>query len=566
MPLFRSTPLILAFVLSCALPWMGDAVSGLRGHQENELEYESTFAEVEAYLGKTNAKMLSVRFESELATIFATLPKNGRGRLARPAVRYALHRLFARHGRMVKGLEPEGGAWNDSSPTGVLSQHVPATMESLLEERLADHGFGLHELALLGTATKHLFNTEDTRRLEAAYKAQGKSTRDLVSSVDVYELLDTYMIIYILEGNFSDTSWVKRARSRMSEIYPGWRESQTWVHDVRQNLAFAERDRTNPFVTWDLDFNEVLHVVEEINEKYGSFQDIECRSLRDSLLDHELGDTGRVRLADFHGSALQGNWQFGESKAYLRQLGALDETDPQDPRVVVPNYIYSKSNCVAKSSFYSLCCINECEGLLEHVEKSLEKPDVSPQEIAAVISDLPSSTVSAPRNLSRILLQRLEAVAAINHGTIHLHSRLFSQWMHHAYPRECPYPHLSGTTHPLTSEQWLQATGERALATKEEMQYHASDASWRQVQESGDKITGEEDRGEELLPWSDEEELLYDPQVEAADGNSFLEWARALLLLVAAVAALGSMVTLLTGTAHTAWLSMVLPTTEKHFV
>ena len=35
--------------------------------------------------------------------------------------------------------------------------------------------------------------------------------------------------------------------------------------------------------------------------------------------------------------------------AYLRQLGALDESDAETLRVIVPNYILGPSNCVASS-------------------------------------------------------------------------------------------------------------------------------------------------------------------------------------------------------------------------
>ena len=34
--------------------------------------------------------------------------------------------------------------------------------------------------------------------------------------------------------------------------------------------------------------------------------------------------------------------------------------------------------------------------------------------------------------------------------------------MHHAYPRECPFPHLAGTTAPVTQDEW---TGETDPAT-----------------------------------------------------------------------------------------------------
>jgi hypothetical protein len=40
-----------------------------------------------------------------------------------------------------------------------------------------------------------------------------------------------------------------------------------------------------------------------------------------------------------------------------------------------------------------------------------------------------------------------------------LHSRLFAQFMHQAFPRECPYPHLVGTTTSLSPTAWSQTNG-----------------------------------------------------------------------------------------------------------
>ena len=77
-----------------------------------------------------------------------------------------------------------------------------------------------------------------------------------------------------------------------------------------------------------------------------------------------VGGAGRVRVADFYKKALnEGQWQFSESIDYLRQLGALDESDAANPRVIIPNYISGPSNCVASSSYYSVCCLDECEGI-----------------------------------------------------------------------------------------------------------------------------------------------------------------------------------------------------------
>merc|ERR1719503_204352 len=115
----------------------------------------------------------------------------------------------------------------------------------------------------------------------------------------------------------------------------------------------------------------------------------------------QLGDRniGRVPLSEFYKPALEGkSWQFMESVDYLRSLGALDETDPNLPSVIVPNYVGSQSNCVVSTSYYSVCCIDECEGLTSQLEKEFASPDADPKEVLSVVSGLSSSTVASLRS------------------------------------------------------------------------------------------------------------------------------------------------------------------------
>merc|ERR1739848_234658 len=115
-----------------------------------------------------------------------------------------------------------------------------------------------------------------------------------------------------------------------------------------------------------------------------------------------------------------------------------------------------------------------------------------------------SSTVQAPRSLPAPLLFRLNEIAENHGGKVPLHGRLFAQWMHHAFPRECPFPHLSGTTNPLTPDEWLDMTGEEVNASTAEMQ-----ANIDRVQ--GEMVTTANRTMPEVefdLPWYEEEELL----------------------------------------------------------
>merc|ERR1719203_363032 len=187
------------------------------------------------------------------------------------------------------------------------------------------------------------------------------------------------------------------------------------------------------------------------------------------MLEIEDGGNGRMSLANFHQNALNGGWS-KEGADYLRDVGALDESDPQRPTVVIPNYLGIRANCLATSSFYKVCCIDECESLMMQLENKIAAPSGAPQKILSVISTTSSDTVDIPRNLSETLLGRLNDIAAQHGGNVPLHGRLFAQWMHHAYPSECPYPFEAGSAAPLAE------AGANSEATEEEMQRHAADA------------------------------------------------------------------------------------------
>ena len=155
-------------------------------------------------------------------------------------------------------------------------------------------------------------------------------------------------------------------------------------------------------------------------------------------------------------------FEFDESVGFLRQLGALDESDALRPKVLIPNYVNARTNCLTTTSFYAVCCIDECERLLGRLEREIGAPAAIPSEIAALAGNLPSDTVEAPRILSDSLLRRLTELAERHEGVVPLHSRLFAQWMHHAYPRECIYPHATGVSAPVSPDQRI-ADGDSML-------------------------------------------------------------------------------------------------------
>merc|ERR1719230_303961 len=132
--------------------------------------------------------------------------------------------------------------------------------------------------------------------------------------------------------------------------------------------------------------------------------------------------------------------------------------------------------------------MNECEGLLGELEQQIGRPTASPEDILDIVA-----------NLSDGLAEQLRNVAAPHGGQVPLHGRLFAQWLHYAFPRECPFPHKAGSfaAHTLTPTEF----GQEYFATKEEMTRHAADAP--------DTKNGEGDE-DFMTQWSAEEELFAD--------------------------------------------------------
>jgi hypothetical protein len=270
----------------------------------------------------------------------------------------------------------------------------------------------------------------------------------------------------------------------------------------------------------------LLRVLEEFGERYGRWQDWECRVMKGMLVQMETAGTGRVRLEDFYRNATFNNtWQFRESVPYLRQMGALDESDPRQMKVIIPNYVNAPSNCGAGSKWYSVCCIDECDALLSTLENRISSPLATAATIIEHVAHLPSDTVIAPRNLSATLIGRLQEIAGHHGGVVPLHGRLFGQWMHHAYPRECNYPHVSGTTSPVTILEFMNQGASDIAVTKAEVRKLLED-------EASSIDQTHADQEETYLPWESEEELFVCWDQVAQTRTSNWRWSPMIIAVI----------------------------------
>jgi len=461
------------------------------------------------------------RLEQAIRPMFTAMPKDAQGHVDATSVRYLLHRLFVqRHGWFVIGLDNAGESWNSSSPAAVFQDHAEGH-HALFNDHLSRKGFALHQVAVFAAALETLVHGESLERLEAAYRVLGLSRSETLSEEEAVQAIRAYMLIYNQMPQRLELSELTRRQFDIMDrtagsLYSTWSETQKFAQGIRnrilEDVAFDERN------TWETN----LRIVEEIAERHGRWQDQDCHVLKGMLMDLETPGSGRVRLDNFYRNRLDNkSWNFVESVPYLRQLGALDESDPKQASVIITNYLTSPSNCVSSSKFYSVCCIDQCEQLLSVLEQRIADPYATPAQVVGLISTLPSDTVQAPRILSGALTQRLEEIAKLHDGRIPLHGRLFAQWMHHAYPHECPFPHVSGTTNPLTPEKFMTSIhGHNPLEVGE-------DEIRRLVEEASLDDSTWDIQSQTLLPWHAEEELFVSspelPKAESANAG-VLSW------------------------------------------
>jgi len=438
------------------------------------------------------------KIEGDLFQLFSSVPAEKDGTLNHHVVRYVLHRFFSqKHGWFIRGLEPDGDHRDDASDESHaltdLNEWVPGYLQTFLEQLNQGKGLAMREVAVFAATLEDLIHKEANSRLELAWKALDFDLDRQLYTSEVKKVLETYMIIYDSGGNFTANTpaAVEEQLHAYATKVKEWPKTQAWLRKIRSEVYPMRGGRNT------LTLSQTSHLVEEIGERYGAFNDVDCGKLKTQLLEIESPKRiGRVRLTEFYKKGLEDiPWEFTEKKEYLRSLGALDESDPTQPYVIVPNYLASRPNCLVSSNFYVVCCRNECEDLMTNVEAEVHNHTVAPEAILRLIPRISSSTVNAPRRLSDSLMDRLRQVAIANGGKVPLHGRLFAQWMHHAFPRECPYPHEAGTTSPQTPDEWMKSAGHDSHKHSEaEIMEHVEAHQY-----------GEEDHE---LPWSHAEELL----------------------------------------------------------
>merc|ERR1712216_293095 len=112
---------------------------------------------------------------------------------------------------------------------------------------------------------EHLVHTEALSKLGEAFQLHSRLPTDILNVEDANEILETYMMQYILGEHVAGMSpnVVKNLKKKMPEIYLAWPETRLFVRNVRTNITSGADT---------LDFAMIARVAERIGEQFGSFQ------------------------------------------------------------------------------------------------------------------------------------------------------------------------------------------------------------------------------------------------------------------------------------------------------
>lgn len=317
-----------------------------------------------------------------------------------------------------------------------MGDRVPPKMRELFDRRIGNYGLLLHELAVLAATLDSMFRQDVTDRLGMVYAAVNVNKSDPLMFEQALLVAQSYMATLIIGNPVEELTKedVKLSTSAfiMQERYEQFRRLllSTMIEVLGPQSLNTRSFEFELMTSWLLAFGKQL----------GHLENKECQVMKHNLLHKEAGlGTGRVRLTDFYTASEH----FEEGLNDLRAMEALDETDSADPKVIIPNYLQGATNCISPAGYYSICCLDECEELMDKIEAHFEAPAASPSAIASFVASLPSVTETANRNLSPELLELLELLATDPGGLVPLHGKRFADWMHQAYPRECSHPQRS---------------------------------------------------------------------------------------------------------------------------
>jgi len=447
-----------------------------------------------------HGKLLSTR--NAIQPMWNSLPKIETDRVEHRMLRYAVNRYFmSTYGVSIVGLEPIHGNGSHSE-VKLLNELASSYVKVVLEGKGARDGFSVEDAVGLIATLERLILDSGSEVLEAAYAALAKSSSREVNRQELLQIFENYLLRWLLGDDEASIEVLQKNRTLLRKSFEKWDEMLGYLdgHIKSQEYSWQFQPRRSQVFRQKFSFEDAEVFANGVTRSFGRYWETECANIKQSLQKMDKDHTGRVRLADFYTASLGGEWRFSESKDYLRELGALDESSQwHGPRVIIPNYLQGSNNCIISSPHYRVCCANECEDFLAELELVLGS-SATPDAVLLLVRNMSATLDDKSPDLTALEPQ-LRQIAKMHNGRVPFHGRLFAQWLHYVFPRECQFPHKGGSIIQLTPGEFGL---DNSLATAKDMEWHAED---------GDKPQTEpldEAEKEWMSQWSDEEELLYE--------------------------------------------------------
>jgi len=441
---------------------------------------------------------------SSIEPIWRAIPKNQKGLVQWRLLRYVAHRYFMKQSSlMVRGFEPSKMV-NESNlgSAHVLDSKLPSIAEKLMTGREAIDGFSIDDAVAMIAVLEQLIFDSESFLLESLYQQMGASISDRMSHKALSKLMEEYLIHWMFASDPDTFKEIMQNRALLSEAVNHWDETRDLVAGMVKSMEFSQQrnpstGHSNAAMAQSYSFDDAHHVAGQLTRSFASYWETECQTIKGALVDMDTSGTGRVWLKDFYSSNKDGVWHFGESESYLRDLGALDDSSWRGPQVIIPNYMQAASNCIISNANYNMCCMNECESILGDIEMAIGAPVATVDQILQLVANM-TNFDDQPVRVDTGLSLQLQSIGEVHGNTVPLHGRLFAQWLHYMFPRECAFPHRSGTVVALTPVE----RGDDSLASQDEVEKHASAKMI-----SDEAVNAELDA---MSQWTEDEELMVD--------------------------------------------------------
>jgi hypothetical protein len=403
---------------------------------------------------------------TSIAPYLNSVPKTVDERFSPSVVRYLINRYFIhKYGMKMTGIEDFRSNTTKVSDSVLLQKKLPSYANGPVQKYLDTIGYVEDDIVMLIATMEQLINDDILESIESAYKINEVPATSNLDRSQMYSILHSFLVEAVMLGDYTNSQHHFQAKNNISIVFPNWDSVENLLEDVVDADAHVANLAAHPShrgATPKYKFDNTVVLAQRAVEEMGPWLDQECKKIQEPLVKMDKQDTGRVRLFDFYSHSEDG--AFVESEAYLRQLGALDESSASlGPQVIIPNYMQGANNCIVFGKYYSLCCMNECEGMQRQLEDHIGRPSAPVAEIASAMQKLFSMDLnmwfahdldlSDPRR-NTTLLDDLHRVAGIDGGEVHLQGRLFAQWLHFAFPRSCPFPYSSGALQQQTFDEF----------------------------------------------------------------------------------------------------------------